>query len=276
MPGGRRLVFAWIRDKKRRAFTAQPFPESWRAVLKSNVPQYAWLTELERARLEDDLRIFIGEKSWEGCQGLVVTEEMQVTIAAYAILIALQLPHDFYPNVESILIYPTGFSVSEEKPGPFGTVMRTTSHRAGEAWSSNLPVVISWSDALAGARRIDDGFNVIIHEFAHKLDGRGGVVDGVPQLPEQSDYDRWEQVMSRGFQFLVSHASAGIPTVLNPYGASGSAEFFAVATECFFERPVALAATMHDLYSLLCDFYGVDLASRLAGRAISPEPALMR
>lgn len=270
------MVFAWIRDKKRRAFTAQPFPELWRSILRRNVPQYGWLTELERARLEDDLRIFIGEKSWEGCQGLQVTEEMQVTIAAYAILIALQLPHDFYPNVESILIYPAGFSVSEEKPGPFGTVMRTTSHRAGEAWSSSLPVVISWSDALAGAQRVDDGFNVVIHEFAHKLDGRGGLVDGVPPLPDQSDYDRWEQVMSHGFQYLAAHASAGVPTVLNPYGATGSAEFFAVATECFFERPAALAAAMPDLYSLLSDFYGVDLASRLSNIPGRSAPALTR
>jgi len=270
------LVFAWIRDKKRRAFTAQPFPDTWRAILRNNVPQYAWLTELERARLEDDLRIFIAEKSWEGCQGLRVTEEMQVTIAAYAILIALQLPHDFYPNVESILIDPAGFSVSEEKPGPFGTVMRTTTHRAGEAWSSNLPVVISWSDALAGARRIDDGFNVIIHEFAHKLDGRSGMVDGVPPMPEQSDYDRWEQVMTQGFQYLVAHASAGIPTVLNPYGATGSAEFFAVATECFFERPMALAVAMPPLYALLCDYYGVDLATRLSEMTGRREAVLMR
>lgn len=261
-------MFGWIRDRKRREITAQPFPDDWRRILRRNMPQYAWLTSLEQSKLEDDLRVFMAEKSWEGCKGLELTDEMRVTISGFAMLIALSLPHDYYPNVESILVYPAGYAVPVKKPGLFGTVTEETDTRLGEAWSSNLPVIISWSDAVEAARRTDDGYNVIIHEFAHKLDHRDGVANGVPPLPGQTEYDRWERVMTQGFQYLASATASHIPTILNPYGATGAAEFFAVATECFFERPDALAALMPDLYSLLRDYYGFDLASRMRGAAV--------
>lgn len=226
------------------------------------MPQYSWLTDLERGKLEDDLRIFLAEKTWEGCRGLVLTDEIKVTISAFAMLIALMIPHDYYPNVESILVYPAGFSVKVQRPGLLGTVTEQTDHRLGEAWSSNLPVVISWSDAVAAARHTDDGYNVIIHEFAHKLDNRDGAANGVPPLGDRQKYEVWERVMADGFERLVAATAHGIPTILNPYGATGAAEYFAVATECFFERPSVMAAVMPDLYNLLEDYFGLDLAAR--------------
>ena len=260
------MLLTWLRDRKRREITAEAFPDAWLSVLRRNVPQFAWLTTLEQARLQDDLRIFIAEKSWEGCRGLVLTDEMRVTVAGYAMLIALKQAHDYYPNVESILIYPASYVVPGRQTfGPFGTVTETNDHRAGEAWSSDLPIVISWTDALEGARHTDDGYNIVIHEFTHKLDGRDGSSNGVPPLdsgPTAPSYERWEQVMSARYNQLVALSHSGIHSVLNPYGATNAAEFFAVSTECFFERPAILAEALPDLYALLRDYYGFDFAKR--------------
>lgn len=248
---------------KRRQILEEPFPEEWNAYLDGNVGLYHLLDIDEKSRLRDITKVLVHEKNWEGCNGLALTDEHRVTIAAVASVLLLNLEHDYFGNVESILVYPAAYTV-KTKVTTGSIVSEVPSERLGEAWSSDLPVIVSWPDALAGARREDDGHNVVLHEFAHKLDNRdSGGGDGVPKLGSDAEYRRWSVVMSHEFEVLKYRASTGQPTVLNKYGATSPAEFFAVSTECFFERPRELRHLHPDLYKVLVDFYRQDPAERI-------------
>jgi MtfA peptidase len=252
----------WLRERRRARLRQAPIPEDWLEYLERGVPHYASLTEREQAALRDDLRIFIAEKHWEGCDGLVLTDEMRVTIAGQACLLTLALPHDHYPNVLSVYIYPEGYRAKTRRRGPAGVVTEETVDRLGEAWEAG-PVVLSWSDSMAGGEDEEDGHNVVIHEFAHKLDMLNGRADGVPRLHAKADYDRWAETMEREYRRLRSRRFAPYPRVLDEYGAEHPAEFFAVATEAFFERPVALRDHHAELYEVLRDYYRQDPAARI-------------
>src|SRR5579862_7889977 len=233
-------MLTWMRDRRRRELLAEPFPPSWLEPLRENVAHYGLLSAEEQARLRDDLRILIAEKHWEGCGGLSMTDEVRVTIATQACLLTLSLEHDYYPTVESILVYPAGFVATERTHSPDGVVTEQRSARLGEAWAiggTGGPVVLSWQDALAGGKNAADGRNVVLHEFAHKLDMRDGIPNGVPRLHSAVEYDRWADVMSSEFEQLVRASEHHEATLLDKYGATDAGEFFAVATECFFERP---------------------------------------
>ena len=234
---------------------AEPFPQPWLAILKANVSLYRRLSPAQKGRLRDDLRVFNARKSWEGCRGLAMTDEIRVTISAQACLLGLGFePGDVFPNVESILVYPAGYVATQRSVGPGGVVREGPSARAGEAWSVG-PVILSWPDVLAGGRNWADGHNVVLHEFAHKLDFRDGAGNGVPPLGEAGQYETWSRVMSAEYATLVAQKAAGEETLLDWYGATDPAEFFAVATECFFERPRELADMHPALYDVLRGYY---------------------
>ncbi len=257
------MQFPWFHDKHR-DILAEPFPVLWRQILTHNVHHYRLLTPDERARIEDDLRIFVAEKFWEGGGGMEVTEEMKVTISALACLLTLGFAeHDYYPNVESIIVYPAGYRIPAHGEIVGGSViMGGMQDVLGQAWNT-LPLIISWSDVLMDSRGERQGHNVALHEFAHKLDFQGGgEADGVPRLHTDEQYDRWAAVMSREYQQLVDDAKHGRHTTLDAYGATNSAEFFAVATDAFFEKPIKLRDTHRELYAVLEEFYGVDWAAR--------------
>lgn len=264
------MVFGWITNHRRQAIVAQPFPAEWEGYLGKNVHFYAKLSSDEQSRLRDTLRILISEKSWEGCGGLELTDEIKVTIAGQAALLLLGMPHDFFPNVESILIYPTAYNAPQThvdpiageygRIGPVGIVTESTSARLGESWGQG-PVILSWEDALAGGRNATDGHNVVLHEFAHKLDTRSGGADGVPDLANQAQYDTWAEVMSAEYQALVDDAQHGRPTLLDHYAITNGAEFFAVATECFFEKGARMRQSHPRLYEALSGFYHQDPAA---------------
>lgn len=259
------MVFAWFADHRRAEIREQPFPEAWLGYIEKNVAHYKYLSESEQATLRDDLRILIVEKTWEGGGGLELTEEMQVTIAAEASLLLLGLDHEFYKNVESIVVYPRDYVASARTRDPSGVVDEYGSTRLGEAWD-NGPVLLSWSDARFGGLNPTDGHNVVLHEFAHKLDMRDGAADGVPKLDDDAAYDTWAEVMSAEFQELVAQTEKGHKSLLDSYGATDAAEFFAVATECFFEKPVLMQEHHERLYAVLRDFYHQDPASRMRAR----------
>jgi Mlc titration factor MtfA (ptsG expression regulator) len=259
------MVFAWFRDQHRRSIAEQPFPTEWMACLTTNVAHYALLDEAEQQELQQDTQIFIAEKYWEGVGGLEITDEMQVTIAAQACLLVLHREHDYYPNVESIILYPTGYTAKDTTPGPDGIVHETLSERLGEAWG-NGPVVLSWADVQAGGRNDNDGRNVVFHEFAHKLDMRDGSADGVPRLESDADFDQWAAVMSKEYEALVAQSAHGRASLLDSYGATNAAEFFAVATECFFEKSRQMQQTHGSLYAVMRDFYQQDPAARLEAK----------
>ena len=189
-------MFGWLRNRRRRRILAQPFPAEWEAVLRSNVWQYETLSDAEQAKLRDDLRIFIAEKNWEGCGGLEMTDEVKVTVAAYACLIVLglSLGLDSYDRVLSILVYPDEFYVRDT------TVTREGFHRdeladhLGEAWHRG-PVILSWADTLDSGRRRGAGTNVVIHEFAHQLDMLNASVDGMPPLRTTAQIRQWRHVI---------------------------------------------------------------------------------
>lgn len=243
------------------------------------------LTRDERERLLRLMQVFLHDKPFEGCAGLEVTEEMKVTIAGHACLLLLNLDGPCYPGVQCILVYPEAFLAKrllpntritlEPLPGPHPL--------AGESWHG--VVVVSWDDMRRSVADPHDGQNVALHEFAHELDKEDGWADGVPPLGSRSAVRTWGRVLAEHYDRLRQQADRGEPSALDAYGATNKAEFFAVATETFFENPHKLRATAPDLYEMLRAYYRQDPATRaqesawarlwiVNGRAL--EPAMER
>lgn len=262
------MLFAWLKARRRARVVAAPFPEQWISYLQQNVGLYALLSEAERKKLHDDLRVFLDETTFEGCGGLVITDEIRVTIAAQAALLLLGFRSDYYERVHTVLVYPSGFRSPDGWEGPDG-VVRLDVGILGQAWHGGT-VILAWDSVLAGGRNARDGQNVVLHEFAHQLDYLDGVADGTPPLRDLAQYRRWHEVMTAEYNQLVSEAEHGNPKVLDAYGATNPAEFFAVATECFFEKPVKMRARHPQLYEVLKDYYCQDTASRVAGEKAQP------
>jgi Mlc titration factor MtfA (ptsG expression regulator) len=253
------MLFHWLRDQRRKRLLEAPFPRAWLLILERNVPQYAHLRDAEQGALRDHLRVLIAEKFWEGCGGLLLTDEIQVTVAALAGLLTLYLEDPFYPRLRSILIYPSAYRARTRTRGPAGVVTVGRSDRLGEASGQGV-VILSWQDVLAGAQREHDGHNLVFHEFAHQLDMTDGSPDGTPVLPDDPAYRRWYEVMKIEYERLVHTAHHGGASVLDTYGAEDAAELFAVATEAFFERGIELRGRHPELYRVLSEFYRQDPA----------------
>ena len=227
------------------------------------MPIYGRLPEADRRELERHIQIFLAEKYFEGCAGLAVTDEMRVIIAGQACLLLLHRETNYYPGLRTILVYPSGYFAHSRSIGPGGLVTEGMDPRSGESWhtpGAGGPVVLSWRDVKAGAVNERDGHNVVYHEFAHQLDGESGSVEGAPVLHERSQYTPWAQVLGREFHRLRDDLRSGQPTLLNAYGATSPAEFFAVATETFFERPLEMRARHPELYEQLRGYYRQDPA----------------
>ncbi len=253
-------LFGFKRRRRRKA-RARPFPAEWLETLRRNVPYYARLTADEQAELRGHIQVFLDEKSMEGCGGLELTDEHRVTIAAQACILLLGRETDYYPMMQSISVYPDQYDVAE---GAFlGGPAEGRSTRLGESWYRG-PVVLSWDDARKGGLDIRDGHNVVLHEFAHQLDSEDGATDGAPPLPERSMYGPWAEVLSGEYEQLAEDFGRGRSTVLDEYGLTNPAEFFAVATEAFFEKPVALKNRHPEMYDLLMRFYRQDPAGRVS------------
>lgn len=251
-------MFGWWRRRRRRKLLAQPMPEAWSGWIES-LPFTRRLSAEERARLGDIARVLVAEKHWEGCGGLTLTEEMQVKLAAQAALLILNVDHEYYRDAESIFIYPGAYRNPHERHLESG-VVGAGSVNLGEAWYRG-PVVLSWADAERGWTNQNDGRNVVLHEFAHKLDFLDGLGDGTPPLPDRVGYDSWKKVMTRVFEGLRDAEEEGRATLLDKYGATNPAEFFAVATECFFEKPGPLRNRHPELYEQLANYYRQDPAT---------------
>jgi Mlc titration factor MtfA (ptsG expression regulator) len=259
-------VFHWLRDHSRAVARARPFPPKWEAFIQTNVAHYCVLDDAERAELRAMTQVFLEEKQWEGCGGLDLTDEIRVTIAAQACLLQLGLPHDYYRNVESILVYPSTIVPPEQLLGVFERVngpVEASVPILGQAFAQG-PVILVWDAVLHGARHPELGHNVVYHEFAHKLDMLDGTADGTPPLADREQFAEWVEVCSREFLRLRSLAEQGHKTFLDAYGAKNEAEFFAVATEEFFDRPLALRGHAPDLYGVLSAYYHQDPAGRLS------------
>jgi len=255
------MLLRWLR---RRSIRRQQFPAAWEAILERDFARWRSLNDADRSRLRDELRFFIAERYWEGCGGLAITDEMKVLVAAQACLLLLHRPQDSFSNVSSILMYPSGYFAPTGPVSIFGAPRVThggTMPVLGQAHDRG-PVILSWRHARDGAAA-DDGENLVYHEFAHKLDMMNGPVDGTPPMDTREQAREWREVMSREFAALresllnsPQHPGlAGAPSVLRPYALTNPAEFFAVATEVFFERPDALRAERPELHRVMGRFF---------------------
>ncbi|UCF78837.1 MAG: zinc-dependent peptidase [Candidatus Eiseniibacteriota bacterium] len=236
------------------------FPSEWLAVVVRNVPYYRILPAEEQAELRGLTHVFLAEKRFEGLGGLRITDEIRLTIAAQACVLLLKRPTDFYPLLVSILVYPGAYLAPMRRRKPGGIVSEGMEVLSGQTWDKGS-LVLSWDDVLRGARNMRDGRNVVFHEFAHQLDEETGAADGAPVLPDASMYEAWTQVFSREYETLIRNIERDRPILIDSYAATSPAEFFAVATEFFFERPRQLKRHHAELYELLKIFYQQDPAS---------------
>ncbi|MEM1059616.1 MAG: M90 family metallopeptidase [Verrucomicrobiota bacterium] len=236
----------WVYGHRRRikAILQHPFPEKWEEFLDANMPVYHRLPADLRQQLRDDTQVLCALKNFEGCGGLEINDEIRVTIAAQAALLTLRAgPRlKYYPRLSSILVYPSDYITHEGD------------HRLGESWTTGS-VVLAWDFSHHGAAVHDDGHNVVLHEFAHQLDQANGESNGAPPLENREQYAIWAEVLGREYENLRSELEHHRRTVLDPYGATDPAEFFAVATEAFFEKAEALNHKHPELYATLRAFY---------------------
>lgn len=248
----------WRLQRRRLKLGGQPFPAAWRTILRRRVAIYQRLPVDLQRQLRALIQVFVAEKAFIGCAGLSIDDEIRVTIAAQACLLQLnRRSAELFPQCRQVLVYPAAFVVERNEGGDAGLVHAQRRALLGESWSQGQ-VILSWADSAAGAADPADGSNVVIHEFAHQLDQLKGAANGAPPLPSRARHARWAAVMNREFAELRTRADQGLPALLDPYAASEPAEFFAVASEVFFERPVALAAAHPALYQELAAYYRVD------------------
>jgi hypothetical protein len=249
----------FFKRRRREKLASRPFPAEWLAILEQNVPLYSALPEADQAELKRGIQIFLGEKRFEGCQGLEITDEIRVTVAAHACILLLHRQTDYYPGLTSILVYPDAFVSPDVHEVVGDMVLETEEVRLGESWHSGT-VILSWADILDD---IDagDGSNVAFHEFAHQLDSSGGRGDSTPVLRDRATFDAWSKALGQDYERFQKAVQRRRPEVLDEYGATDPAEFFAVATETFFETPIDLRRAYPRLYEELKRFYQQDPAS---------------
>ena len=251
-------VASWgIIKFKRWTFERAPFPEAWAEILSSNIPIYSRLPIALQGQLKRHVKFFIRDKTFYGCDGLTLTDEIRVTIAGQACLLLLNRATNHYYKLHHILVYPSSFVASRSEQSESGVVSQKRTGLLGESWSQGK-VILSWDDVIKGAKNFSDGHNVVLHEFAHQLDQESGSTNGAPLLGAQSSYQSWTRVLSGEFEQLQKQASSGYSSLIDQYGATNPAEFFAVVTETFFERPVQMRRCHPELFEEMKSFYAVD------------------
>jgi hypothetical protein len=257
LAAGALLALLYPGWRKRRVL-GQPFPQAWLHHVHAALPYFPRLKPQEQQQLRDLIRLFLAEKTFYGCNGQQIDDEVRITIAAQACLLLLNRKTSVFPRLQHILVYPTAFVTDEEVHNEDGTVSDSSRELLGESWHYGK-VILSWDDIVYGRDNPDDGENVVLHEFAHQLDAEYGFEDGVPELRRNAVED-WSSVMTREFEALAEAADRAEDTLLDPYGATDPAEFFAVITETFFELPGELRAEHPELYAELRKFYCVEPA----------------
>ena len=256
------LVIAGRRHRirrRRQRLRALPAAEKLTSTLQEYVSIYPRLPGPLRDELHGHIQVFLDEKTFIGCDNLEVTDEMRFTIAGLACLLLLNRQATYFPGFTSILVYPGSYKATEVSyDGPQET--RRQSVRAGESWHRG-PVVLSWDDVLRGAADAGDGYNVVLHEFAHKLDEENNGTNGMPILGTAASRGEWASVLGKEFERFAERVAGGRNRVIDEYGLTSPPEFFAVATESFFEKPAAMKKDLPDLYAQLQRFYRLDPAT---------------
>jgi hypothetical protein len=241
-------MFGLLRRWRRRRLLSEPVDPGWIAILESRVPFFAKLDAGLRDRFVADLRVFVAEKHWIEAGGMEITDEVRVVIAAAAVRLTLHLDLDVYNRLTEIVVYPSHYRHEDkEDAAVFGEA---------HAWGT---VVLSWDAVVEGLENPRDGHDTATHEFAHVLDRADGSFNGAPELRAREHYRAWAEVMSHHFERLRDGERTE-RVVMRDYGATNEAEFFAVATESFFEKPAQMMKRTPELYDEMKRFYGFDPA----------------
>lgn len=235
---------------------APRFDPAWESILHEKYGHWSTFDENELERMRMLTARFIADNDWEAAHGMTITTEVQVVIAAQASMLLLGLEIDEYFDVSSIIVHTSTVRLPGTHRGAAGTMSDGVQHLAGQATPKG-PVVLSWSAVKRGALRRDGDTNVVYHEFAHRLDMLDGITDGTPPLGSERAAERWASVFTPAYERVRAGES-----VLRDYAATNIAEFFAVATETFLNRPAVLVEHEPALYHELCEFYGQDPARR--------------
>lgn len=249
---GPTLMRLWRRGR----IAARPFPAAWRDIVRRNVPLVRELPAAQQLRLKKHVQVLLAEVPFIGCAGLEVDDEMRVTIAAQAAFLLLGRGGSF-GNLREVLVYPGHFVAPRSATGAGGIVHESRDVLAGQSWQRGQ-VIVAWDAVRDGAADPHDGANVVLHEFAHQLDQDNGPANGAPYVGRGGLQQAWARVMSREFEGLRHRLAGEAPELIDPYAATDPAEFFAVTTELFFERPAALADARPALYEQLRRCYRVD------------------
>lgn len=247
-----------LKRRRRKALLSSPLSAEHARILSEKMPLYGKLPADLRSNLDGLINRFINEVKFFGYEDVEITDEVRVTIAAQACMLLINKPNRWFSSLRTIHVYPTTFRskltnvdghVHSERPQA----------RLGESWAKG-PVVLAWDHSAYGAFCPHDGQNVVMHEFAHQLDEQTGVTDGSPLLDEGHSASAWARVFRTAYRRLQEDAARGHKNVLDAYGATKPAEFFAVATEVFFERPRDLREQEPDLYDQMAQYYRIDPA----------------
>jgi MtfA peptidase len=252
------VIFGFLKERHRNRLKALPFPNEWRKIIKSRVAFFVRLSATDQAELLGHIQVFLAEKRFEGCGGLELTDEICVTIAAQACLLLLHRETDYFPRLLTILVYPSTYMAEEKRQVQDHVWEEGKTARLGETGRRLGAMVLAWDAVKSGAADPSDGKNVVLHEFAHQLDYENSADDGTPALATRDQQSSWHEVMRTEFASLRTADETGIPTLLDTYGATNPAEFFAVSTEAFFERPRALRALHPKLYAELQRYFHQD------------------
>lgn len=245
-----------LTNLRRRRIKRRIFPGDWLMIIERNVPLYKRLPKSLQQRLQEHINVLLTEKTFKGCGGLEITDEIKLTIAAQAALLLLNERGTYFSKLHLILVYPSAFIANQTTA--FGEqYLEEIQVKSGESWQIGI-IVLSWADIRRDALNWKDGRNVILHEFAHQLDQESGHVSGVPILEKQSDYVSWGRVFRKEYEQLCSEVEQGVETVIDEYGATNPAEFFAVVTETFFEKPFQMKREHPELYQELKRYYQLE------------------
>lgn len=253
------IVYIWgypyLLDWRERQLYRKSLPPHWQALLGDRLPFYRQLSAQQRQKLEAKIQLFLQQKQFIPCNDFVLTDEVQLLIAAQACYLALNLGSNPYPRLDTILIYPDAFQVKQITSMDGYVVEEEETLRAGESWGKAGQLILAWGTIAWDLERWQDGHNVIFHEFAHQLDMGDGAMNGVPKLARSDDYQKWQSIFTAEYQQLLSQLKNNLPTVIDPYGATDPCEFFAVVTETFFEKGEQLRRHHKQLYEVLQKYY---------------------
>jgi Mlc titration factor MtfA (ptsG expression regulator) len=252
------VIFSLLKEQRRQRLRAQPFPKKWLTLIQGHVAFFHRLSASDRAELLGHVQVFLAEKRFEGCGGFEITDEVRVTIAAQACLLLLHRRTDYFPQLLTVLVYPLTYTVEQKRQITEHLWEEGTVSRLGETGRRMGSLVLSWGAVKHGAVHSNDGKNVVLHEFAHQLDFENDAADGMPGLSTRKQELAWARVMRSEYALLRAADRSGIPTLLDTYGATDPAEFFAVSVEAFFEKPRALRMRHPALYAELRGYFQQD------------------